>query len=434
MSAMRRTRSLLVGSLTVLAAGVLSLLVLLLRQGATHDRVLMEYRASQALSGLIDRVVAGTGVDVATLPVGVTGFGAYGIDGEALQQVGTAPATLPSPAQATPDGPGGGEGSEWASLQESMLRLVRAAGSRGAFGRGGGGRGGGAVGATAGAGSGTVLPPSGRIHWLVDYDVTPLLRERRLRVAVIVGLFATILGFSLATVSLVNTVRRAEIRSRRTQALAQLGAAARTITHEIRNPLAAIRLQTSLLRRMEHDPRRAEQALTVIDEEVARLGALAEGVRSFLGDPRGTPEPIAVCRAVQTIAARQEFAIDVDCAVGTDAVVRMDRLRFESVITNLCTNAWQAQGGDSAVVVRVELRSRTVVVTVLDRGPGVPANLRERVFDPFFTTRDGGSGVGLAAARAFVEAADGRIGIGDRSDGGGAAVTVELAAAGEDER
>ena len=431
---MQRTRYLLVGSLAALAAGVLALLVLLLRQGATHDRVLMEYRASQALSGLIDLVTAGEAIGVATLPDEVLGFGAYTISGEAIVYVGSAPRRLTSPP---PNGGGAPGSTERSTRSDTVLQLVRTAGSRGAFGRGGYGRGL----LDTGYGRDAPVPPApptttpevtGRVTWLIEYDISRLLQERRLRVAAIAGLFVLITGFSFATVHLVNTVRRAEVKNRKTEALAQLGAAARTITHEIKNPLASIRLHTSLLRRVSDDPERITRTVDIIDEEVERLGALAEGVRNFLGDPRGTPERIEPCVAVQHIAERQQFPVVIECHEQSKdgAVIKMDRLRFDSVITNLCGNAWHAQEDGPPVTVTVARDGRTVSIFVMDRGPGIPKELRERVFDPFFTTRDGGSGVGLAAARSFVEAAGGQISIAER-DGGGAVVRVVLPA-GED--
>jgi two-component system sensor histidine kinase HydH len=435
MSHMQRTRYLLIASISALAVGVIALLVLLLRQGSTHDRVLMEYSASQALSAMIDTAASaaaptdaasgaatepGAAIDNdndSVLPENVVGFGVYTVSGEAVVRLGSAPRELVVPADRGAPFPD----QEHSTREGTVLKLVRAAGSRGAFSRGGGGF----VGQSG---------QNGRLLWLIEYDVSDLIQERQLRVAVIVGLFLIIAGFFVATVILINTVRRAEVRSRQTEALAQLGAAARTITHEIKNPLASIRLQTSLLRRVSDNAERVRETVDVIDDEVQRLSALAEGVRSFLGDPKGSPQSLDVCAAVRTITKRQPFSVDVVCNEQPDAhmFVLMDPLRFDSVVTNLCANAWQAQSDDGPPIeVHISLEGRMVSTAVLDRGTGVSPEVRERIFDPFFTTRDGGSGVGLATAQAFVQAADGRISIDNREGGGAVARVVLPMAAGE---
>jgi signal transduction histidine kinase len=110
------------------------------------------------------------------------------------------------------------------------------------------------------------------------------------------------------------------------------------------------------------------------------------------------------------------------------------------VFTNLLTNAFEALGGQGTISIRAAADAlaqdpgfasdahaplATVVVEVVDDGPGVAVELSDRIFDPFFTTKPQGSGLGLAIVRKIVDAHDGRIDVGERA-GGGTAFRVTL--------
>jgi signal transduction histidine kinase len=99
------------------------------------------------------------------------------------------------------------------------------------------------------------------------------------------------------------------------------------------------------------------------------------------------------------------------------------------LLLNIVLNAIQAQpeGGEVVVSATGERGRKTVRLAVLDRGPGIPREARARVFEPFYTTREKGSGLGLFVVRRIVEAHQGRVRIED-ADGGGSVVTVDLPA------
>ncbi len=195
--------------------------------------------------------------------------------------------------------------------------------------------------------------------------------------------------------------------------LVWMGEAARALTHEIRNPLSAIRLQTGLLRKTSHDPDNPQ--LRVIDGEVERLRTLASRVRDFLKSPTGEPHRVELSSFIRDLGER--FGEEVSIAEGpTDIDVAIDGDRLRSVVENLITNALEA--GGSPVRVQVSATRATATIRVRDSGPGLAPQDLMKAFDPFFTTKAQGSGLGLAIARQFVMAAGGRLYLVSRSGGG----------------
>jgi signal transduction histidine kinase len=114
-------------------------------------------------------------------------------------------------------------------------------------------------------------------------------------------------------------------------------------------------------------------------------------------------------------------------AAGLPAV-RADGDLICQVLLGLLSNAAEAAPAGSEVALAAEARDGLIELAVADAGPGVPPELRGRVFEPFFTTRARGTGLGLAVARQIVEAHGGRIAV-DEGAGGGARFTVRLPAA-----
>jgi two-component system, NtrC family, sensor histidine kinase HydH len=215
------------------------------------------------------------------------------------------------------------------------------------------------------------------------------------------------------------------------QDLIRLGEAARTLTHEIRNPLASIRVQTELLRALSPDEGRRE--LQIVEQEVQRLSYLVEKTGDFVRDPLGRPSVLDLDDFLRGIAGSFGESVRYERvdAEGPARVV-FDPHRLRSVVENLLKNGleWSIQGQKRPVEMRLLRRQDELIIEVRDHGPGIPRRDRGKVFEPLFTTRTDGWGLGLSIARQFVEAARGRIEI-SSPVGGGTAVTVTVAEARE---
>jgi two-component system sensor histidine kinase HydH len=229
--------------------------------------------------------------------------------------------------------------------------------------------------------------------------------------------------------------RRYRRRAEERENLARLGEIARTLAHEIRNPLSAMRIQTGLLRR--DLPGGKSRELDVMEEEIERLTLLSRRVGDFLKNPAGAPEPLDVARFVRDLAGRLPWPVDLgECANPAEPVlVSFDRDLLRSVIENLARNARESYaetGGATGkrVEICLSVDDSRVTFSVRDRGRGIPPELAEKVFDPFFTDKLHGSGVGLSLSRRFVEAAGGSLVLVPR-EGGGTEARVVLPRAGK---
>lgn len=258
------------------------------------------------------------------------------------------------------------------------------------------------------------------------------LREERLfsRNLFAYAIFSLWLIASAAAVLIVrrtlrkNALYREELRNQKE--LVALGTAARTLAHEIKNPLSAIRLQTDLIARLA--PGSADRELAVIAEETGRIRLLVDRIGDFLREPAGHPERLALADfAARTLERAGPGGAAVPVREEHPGLAAMaDPHRLRSVLENLARNAYDSGSDPEAVEVVVRDEGRFVLVEVLDRGSGLPeATERERVYDPFFTTKTSGFGLGLALSRRFVEAAGGKLELADR-EGGGAAARVRL--------
>lgn len=210
--------------------------------------------------------------------------------------------------------------------------------------------------------------------------------------------------------------------------LAALGESASVLTHEIRTPITSLR----------HALRAVGEKLGVedrvlIEEFVGNLNR----IERMLGQTLSFAKPLKpncqdvvvaelvqrVVREVSLLPAFAGMSIDVHC----DAAIRahIDPQLVGEVLTNLLRNAAEACGGKGHVELRVERAGDGLVVDVADDGPGVPPNLREEIFKPFRSSKDYGTGIGLAFCRKVVESHGGAIDLVSRP-GDGACFHVTL--------
>jgi signal transduction histidine kinase len=231
---------------------------------------------------------------------------------------------------------------------------------------------------------------------------------------------------------------RAELESKnreleRRSRLAALGQMAAGMAHEIRNPLGGIALYASLLAsRLMQDAEGAAIA-TRIATGVDRLNALVNDILAFAGEIQPQKRPILLSAVLgeahelargRLEAAGTRLSIRCEC----DVEFQGDAHLLVRAIANLLFNACDA-AGEGVVAITAAQVGGELEISVADSGPGVPAELLDRIFNPFFTTKDRGTGLGLAIVHRIVESHGGRIAVRNAPDGqepGGAHFVIRL--------
>ncbi|MBK8481391.1 MAG: PAS domain-containing protein [Proteobacteria bacterium] len=206
-------------------------------------------------------------------------------------------------------------------------------------------------------------------------------------------------------------LRQMEQTMRRSEHFAALGRVAAGVAHEIRNPLASISGALQLLRGERALEGENRALMDIALREIERLNGLVCELLDYTR-PREAPvfEPVELGAEVEQYAAQLRGLLVAEDAPGvvvetSDCAlwVRGDRDRLRGVLWNLVQNAWQA-GEHATVTVGVRpLGDEQVLVEVRDRGRGIAAEHRERLFEPFFTTRAEGTGLGLAIVHRAVQ-------------------------------
>ncbi len=199
---------------------------------------------------------------------------------------------------------------------------------------------------------------------------------------------------------------------------------ARRLAHEIKNPLTPMRLSLHRLQKRVGSVPGAERA--VVEEslgallaEIEHLGRLAEQFAQYarLPDPRLEPCDLAeIARQVACLHEPEGLTLTVD-APGP-LPVRGDRLLLSRALHNLLINACEASPPGGVVELRASHLGGAAVVEVLDRGPGLPEELRGRVFEPYVSTKRRGSGLGLSLVRDIASQHGGTVTLEDRDRGG----------------
>ena len=214
--------------------------------------------------------------------------------------------------------------------------------------------------------------------------------------------------------------------------LAALGEMAAGMAHEIRNPLGGIQLYASMLAGDVRDRPESLKLVQKISGGVKHLEGLVGQVLQFTREMRATVGPVDLCQLVEQAVGLAGEAMNrrgVTCQIiGPESLdVVVDARLLGQAVLNLVINAAESMDdlpSEAQRTVMVSLsrpadgEARQFVLVVQDRGAGLPADAMERIFNPFFTTKDTGTGLGLAIVHRVVEAHDGTIIAGNAPEGG----------------
>ncbi len=201
--------------------------------------------------------------------------------------------------------------------------------------------------------------------------------------------------------------------------LAQLGQLTATVAHELRNPLGAVRTSAFLLeKRVKGKNLGVEPQIERINNGVSRCDNIISQLLDFARSRAISPEPVMIddwlAKLIEDEAQRLPASIEVDCRLGIGAVeVGCDPARMARVVINLVSNAAEAlvdrngetvlKGQKPHITISTALTPRGAEITVADNGPGIAPEVLERIFEPLFTTKNFGTGLGLPAIQKVME-------------------------------
>jgi two-component system, NtrC family, nitrogen regulation sensor histidine kinase GlnL len=287
----------------------------------------------------------------------------------------------------------------------------------------------------------------GRSH--ADFDATFTRADgTRLHVSAVTSLVSDpegeIRGVVL-TLRDVSRVRDLEEQLRRSDRLAALGVLAAGVAHEVRNPLVGVRGAAQLLEQEPTFPANLQEFTHIIIREVDRLNRIVDGLLAFAARRPLRGRPCNVNQVTEEALRLEESGLQV----GGVRVMRKydpevpavigDSDRLLQVFLNLIRNGAQAMVGGGNLLVRTRFERlvpqiggcAAAVVEIKDEGPGIPSEVQKQLFNPFFTTKDGGTGLGLPISLRIVEEHGGAIEVHSRV-GEGSTFRVLLPIAGEE--
>jgi signal transduction histidine kinase len=200
---------------------------------------------------------------------------------------------------------------------------------------------------------------------------------------------------------------------------------ARRVAHEMKNPLTPIRLAVAQLARSPSPSTR--DAIDVLTTESERLERLAREFTEFGRLPEGPSAPVDLCELLEELV-RTSVPLTMTTKVTLDPDTPVLQGHYDPLrraFANIVRNAVEACGGEGELEIFAAAVPDGARVTIRDHGPGIPPELEGRIFDPYCTGKEGGTGLGLALAKQTVELHQGTIAV-ERTPGGGATFVVRL--------
>lgn len=224
------------------------------------------------------------------------------------------------------------------------------------------------------------------------------------------------------TAAEIQAARSAELEAERLRAFREV---ARRVAHEMKNPLTPVRLAVRQLAATATPDQR--ESLEVLTAESGRLEQLAREFATLGRLPEGPSADVDLGELLGELlrtSVPETVTASLFVESGTPAIVgHYDPLR--RAFGNLIRNAVEAMGGTGRLDVRVTIQGRTVMVAIVDHGPGIRAEKRQRVFEPYYTEKSEGTGLGLAIVKQAVDHHRGTIAVRE-TEGGGATFEVRF--------
>jgi len=218
--------------------------------------------------------------------------------------------------------------------------------------------------------------------------------------------------FGVITGFLVNREKREREKAKEAQDLALLGKAAAAIAHELRTPLVVIGGFSRIVQKQLPPESLSWKKLDIILKEAKWMEDIIQGILDFSKplelELKPTNIKSLIEEVVSLVAPEKERKIQVRFVNPVLKEIRLDPDRFKQVLINLLNNAIQASP-DKPVKINVFFTDESMIIEIIDQGPGIPKEYQAKIFEPFFSTKARGTGLGLAIVKKIINAHKGKI-------------------------
>lgn len=263
---------------------------------------------------------------------------------------------------------------------------------------------------------------------LIEGSVASLTSDAR----AVLGVLAGQVAIAIEDCRLVEENVRLERRVAEGERMASLGQMAATVAHEIKNPLSAIKSIAQVMREDRGLSAEYARDLSLIVGETDRLSQSVTQLLSFARSQSSESPPLKVDELIRSVvglfkANAGQQNINLTSRIETDSELTGAAVpAIRDALSNLLLNALQATPAGGKIVIAARQESDHLLIVVEDSGPGIAATLNQRIWEPFFTTKQRGTGLGLAIVRKRMEEVGGSARLGPSSNGGGASFELRL--------
>ncbi len=211
--------------------------------------------------------------------------------------------------------------------------------------------------------------------------------------------------------------------------LAAMGRVTSVIGHELKNQMGVLRNSIYFLSiKLANTDERIKKHLTILGEQVIEINRIIENILSFAVTKRLESEPLnlkeLLARAINNLQVPEGIALEAHLPDGT-WVIQADKMQINRVFINIMINALEAMKDKGKLSITASRDEKFTTVVFQDSGPGIKEENKARIFEPFFSTKSSGMGLGLAISKAAIEAHGGQMEITSVS-GQGTAVTIKI--------
>ncbi|NOY60243.1 MAG: PAS domain S-box protein, partial [Calditrichaeota bacterium] len=229
----------------------------------------------------------------------------------------------------------------------------------------------------------------------------------------------------------VTKVRQLEREQQKRKHLAMIGEMSARIAHEIKNPLASIQTGIQLLEAQVTNDEKAKKYYERLLGEIQRVDSILKGLLSYAREDYFKLKNVQISRLINRFAGlveptikKNELRLQINVQDGLPPV-KIDEQKMEQVLWNIFLNAVQASKAGGTILINAKRQGRNVVLQIHDQGSGIPEHILKKIFQPFFSTRTQGNGLGLAISKKIIEGLNGKLTIESKEDKG-TIVTIQL--------